>query len=102
MILHHVPDGTGLLIVAASSLQANVLCHSNLYMIDVAAVPYWLENTIGEAEHKNVLHCFLTQIMIDTIDLFFPKDLCHLTVELTRRGKIVSKGLFDNDTRPAL
>src|SRR5690349_9220234 len=38
--------------------------------------------------------------MVDAINLVFVQDLAELLVELFRRGQIVTKRLFDDDSRP--
>ena len=44
-------------------------------MIDVAAVPDRLEDSVGEAERQDVLHRFFAQIVVDAVDLLFVGDL---------------------------
>ena len=70
-------------------------------MVDVLPVPEWLEDAVCEAKHEQVLHRLLAEIMIDAIDLVFPKELVQRSVELTGRLEIASEGLLDDHTAKA-
>ena len=50
-------------------------------MVDVSAIPDRLEHAVGEAEHQNVLHRFLAEIMIDAINLMFFRRLQQLRIQ---------------------
>ena len=71
-------------------------------MVNVAPVPDWLKNAVGQAEDKDVLHRFFTKVVVDTVDLFFFENPANLAVKFARRCQVMSKGLFDDDTRPSL
>ncbi len=79
VIGNHVAHGAGGFVIAAARFHADRLRHGDLDMIDVAAIPDGLEDSIRETEHQNVLDGFLAQVMIDAVDLFFAEngaDLC--------------------------
>src|SRR6266487_2038433 len=102
MVLDHVADGPRLFIVATTPLQTEVLCHRDLYVIDITSVPHRLKDAVRQAEDQDILHGLFAQVVVDTIDLFLAKHFSNLAVEFFRRSQIVSERLFDNDTCPAL
>jgi hypothetical protein len=81
-------------------LHAQGLGYRDLHVIDIAAVPYGLENTIGESKNEYILNCFFAEIMIDSVDLVLAQDLEKLPVEILRGLQIVAKGLLDHDPPP--
>src|SRR5260370_23573833 len=80
MILHHIADSPRLFIIAGTALYTDIFRHGDLHTVDIATVPNWLEDTISQAEDEDILHCLLTQIMVDTIDLLFLENFPNLTV----------------------
>src|SRR4026208_1931203 len=71
-------------------------------MVNVISVPQRFKDGIGKARDQNVLHCFFTQIMVNTIDLFLVQGFVDLFIQVARRLQISAKWLFDDDTSPAL
>ena len=71
-------------------------------MIDVAAVPNRLENSISEAERQNILYSFFPQIMIDTINLVLANAAQQLLVKGLGRFQIVAKRLLYDHSPPVL
>src|SRR5208337_5422460 len=63
MVLDHVSEGASFIIIDPSVLYSHLLRHRNLDIVDVSAIPYWLEEGICEAECQDVLHSFLSEIM---------------------------------------
>ncbi len=57
--------------VAAAAFHAYGFSNGNLHVIDVAAVPDGLEDSVGKAERHDVLHGLFAQIVVNTINLFF-------------------------------
>ena len=74
MILDHVAQGPGLIIIMAPVFHADLFGHGDLDMIDVASVPDRLKQGIGKAEGQDILDGLLTQIVVDTKNLGFVKD----------------------------
>ena len=61
--------------VAAAAFHADGFGHRDLHVVDVAAVPDRLEDSVGEAERHDVLHGLFAEIVIDAVDLLFVGDL---------------------------
>ena len=59
------------IVIAAAQLDAEFLGHRDLHMIDVAAIPHRLENSVRKAKRQNVLNGFFSEIMVDAEDLLF-------------------------------
>ncbi len=74
MVLHHVAQCPGPVIVSSTVLHPHCLRHGDLHMVDIAPVPKRLEKRVGEAEGKDVLHRLLPQVVINPVDLGFGKE----------------------------
>jgi len=59
-------------------------------MIDVTTIPERFKDSICETEHHDVLNGFFTQVVIDAIDLLFPKNSQHFPIECARRFQIAT------------
>ena len=73
----------------------------DLHMVDEIAVPHRLEDAVGEAEHQDVLHGFLAQVVVDAEDLVFGEDLVDGGVEVAGGFQAGAEGLFDDDAAGA-
>ena len=71
MVLHHVAERAGVIVVAAAMLDAHRFGDGDGHIVDVAPVPDRLEERIGKTERQDVLHRFLAEIMINPEDLGF-------------------------------
>src|SRR6476620_113661 len=100
MVRHHVAKRTGLILIIAPMLAPETFGHRNLHMVNVPAIPNWLENAVAESKHENVLDCFFTQIMIDAINLIFFQVLSQLAVQRFGGLQVMSERFFDNDALP--
>jgi hypothetical protein len=69
VILNHVPERSRPFVVPAAVLHTNGLRRGDLHMVDVVPIPYRFEDPIGEAEHQQVLHRLLAEIMVDAVHL---------------------------------
>src|SRR5579864_2700018 len=68
MILHDVPDGSGLVVETPAPLDTEVLSHGELHALDVFATPEGLQEQVGEPEEHHVAHRSLAQVVIDAKD----------------------------------
>ena len=100
MVGHHVTQSSGLVVVTAPLFHADRFGHRDLHMINVAAVPDRLENSVGEAERQDVLNSLFAQVMIDAIDLLLPGNVEELLVKRLRRFQIMPKRLLDDYPPP--
>ena len=73
MILHHVAQRAGAIVIAAAVFHAHLFGHRDRHVVHVAPVPDRLEQRIGETERQNVLHGLLAQVMVDAEDLRFAR-----------------------------
>ena len=96
MARHHVAQRPRRIVKLASLLDANRLRHGDLDMIDVIAVPHRLEETVGKAEHHDVLHGLLSEIVVDAVGLALSEHAEDLAVERLGRAEIVAERLLNN------
>ena len=101
MVLHHVAQRTGFLVITATVADADFFADGELDGIHRFAVPEALENGIGKAEHQNVLHGFLAQIMVDAEHLRLVRVTRQLFVERPRRFEVMAERFFHHQTLPA-
>ena len=57
---------------------------------------------LREAEHQDVLHRLLAQVMVDAEDLLLVGVAGQLAVQLARRLQVVAERFLDHDPLPAL
>src|SRR5436309_8446457 len=66
MVLDDVADRSHFLVEAPASLDVERLGHGDLHVVDVVSVPDRLEERVRESEIEEILHRFLTEVMVDT------------------------------------
>lgn len=97
MVLQHVTERTGFVVVVGTSGNARLFRHGNLHVIDVIAVPERLDERVGEAEHQEILDRFLAQIMINPVNLFLVEGVVQQPVQLPGAVDVFAEGLFHHD-----
>jgi hypothetical protein len=68
-------------------------------MIDVAGVPQRLEQRVGEAQRHQVLHRFLTEVVVDAVEMVLVEGVRELGVQGAIAGELVAQRLLDHETR---
>ncbi len=108
VVLHHVAQGADALEVAGARGdhlagvgvvlgQALLLGHGDLDVVDVLAVPERLEDAVGEAQHQQVLHRLLAEVMVDTIRLALRKGLGDGGDHFAGAVEVAADRLLDDD-----
>ncbi len=87
-------------VVAAALFDADGFGDGDLDVVDVAAVPDGLEDSVGEAKRQDVLDGFFAEVVIDAVDLAFGGNFEKLLVEGFGGIEIVAERLFDDDAAP--
>ncbi len=101
MVLHHVAQRAGALVVRGAVLDTDGLCGGDLDVIDIAAIPHRFEHAVAKPEHQQVLDGLLPEIVIDAIDLIFVEMLVREAIERTRAVEIRAERFLDDDAAPA-
>jgi hypothetical protein len=86
MVLHHVAQSAGLVVIADAVLQPHRLGHCDLHVVNMGRVPERLVQRVGEPQRHQVLHRLLAEIVVDAEDLVLVEDAADRVVELARRG----------------
>ena len=102
MVLDHVAQGAGAIVVAATVADAQAFRNRDLHVVDVTTVPDRLHDAVGEAEDEDVLDGLLAQVMVDAVNVVFAEDRVDDAVQLAGRGQVDAERLLDNHTRPAV
>ena len=97
VILHHVAERAGPLVIAAPSLDPDLLGDGDLHAVDVAAVPERFLHRVGEAEGEDVLHRLLAQIVIDTVDLRLGEAFGQKDVQIVGGVVVVPERLLADE-----
>ena len=97
MVLNHVAQHAGFLVVGAAAFQADGFSHGDLDGVDVASVPDGFENDVGEAQDKDVLNGLFSEIVVDSVDLRFVEDVVGDVVESLGSGEVAAERLLDDD-----
>src|SRR3546814_8717293 len=91
MVGHHVPQRAGGIVEAPAMLDADRLGGRDLNAMDMVAIPYRLEQAVGEAQHHDVLDRLLPEEMVDAVDLAFVGQLQDPRVERPRSEEHTSE-----------
>ncbi len=75
MVLNHVTQLAGLIEVAPTALDTDLLGHGDLYVRNMVLVPLGFEQAVGEAQGDEVLYRVLAQIVVDAINAVFREKL---------------------------
>ena len=88
MVLDDISRGSNAVVVAGPSADTDVLGHCDLNVVDVIAVPDWLEHLVGKAKRQNVLNRLFAKVMIDAKNRILWENSFHNLVELSSGLKI--------------
>ena len=80
MVLKHVPEGTGPVVIAPALSNANTFGTGNFHMSDIVAVPKGFEDAVGKTGHQEVLYGLLAQVMVNPVYLGFPEVLLQAMI----------------------
>mmetsp|Transcript_9038 Transcript_9038/g.25336 ORF Transcript_9038/g.25336 Transcript_9038/m.25336 type:complete len:544 (-) Transcript_9038:129-1760(-) len=100
VVLHDVPDDAVVVEVAPAALGAEVLAEDDLHVADELPVPQGLEHEVAEAQHDEVLHQFLAQVVVDAVDLLLREVLPERAAELGAALAVAAEGLLHDHARP--
>ena len=73
--------------------------HSDLYVVNIIAIPDRLKDAIAETKGQNILHRFFAEIMIYAVNLAFREDRAELVIDNPGRGAVLAQRLLDDDAR---
>lgn len=99
MVLQHVADCPGAVVVGAAVLYTQRLANTDLYVVDLIVAPHRLQQGIGEAQGHQVLHGFLAQVVVDAEYLVFLQHCANRFVDGGSRFQRMADRLFQHDAR---
>jgi hypothetical protein len=99
VVLDHVAQRAGLLVIATAPLDAGGLGNRDLHVIDRLAAPGPLDHRVGEPEDEDVLHRLLAEVVVDPEHLRLVEDVAHRAGELAGARKVVADRLLEHDPR---
>ena len=101
MVLQNVAQRARLLVEGAAPLNTDGLCHRDLHVVDVAAVPDRLKDKVAEAEDQDVAHRLFPKVVVDAVNLRLAEDFANFPVQLDGRLEVAAERLLNDDTSPA-
>ncbi len=101
MVLNHVTEGAGGVVIRAAFFHAHRFACSDLDVIDETMIPEWLKNGIGEPQHHDVLGGFFAEVVIDAVDGVFVENVAHCFIECVGRCLVLPERFLDDDAGPA-
>ena len=102
MILDHIARCTACIIIASARADPEAFRHRDLHTINVFAIPEWLEDRVTKSLHKQILHGFLPEVVVDTVNLSFLEDAADHLIQLMSRLQVPAKRFFDDNLRGKL
>src|SRR6202012_5268802 len=97
VILHNVANCAGGVVEGAAALNTEILGHGDLDALDVVAIPEGLHEGVCEAEHEEVVHRALAEVMVDTKYVYFVEGFVENLIQFASGFEVAAKGLFDDD-----
>ena len=101
MVLEHVAEDPGAVVIAASLAHVHVFGRRNLHVAHVIAIPDRLENGVGKSKDEDVLNRLFAQVMVNTVDLILAAHGVQLAVERPRRVEVAPERLFHDQPPPS-
>ena len=101
VVLHHVAQRAGAVVVAAAAADAERLGGGDLHVVDAVGVPERLEERVGEAGDQQVLDALLAEVVVDPEDLVLLEHGADRVVDLAGRGQVVAERLLEHQPRGA-
>mmetsp|Transcript_5526 Transcript_5526/g.9576 ORF Transcript_5526/g.9576 Transcript_5526/m.9576 type:complete len:218 (+) Transcript_5526:1206-1859(+) len=101
VVLDDVADDPVLVEVPSPPVRPKVLLEDDLDRLDILAAPQRLEHQVGEAQHDQVLHQLLRQVVVDPVNLVLGEVAAERLRKEAGRLGVASEGLLDDGARPA-
>ena len=102
MVLDHVAERAGPVVVARPGSDAEILGDGYLDVGDPITIPDRLEQRVGEPEHQKVLDRGLAEVVVDPVNPALVKALVEDGVERHRGLQVDTEGLLHHQTGPTL
>lgn len=100
MILHHIANDSEFVEISAATLRAERFLEGNENRRDVLTIPCRVEELIAESDGHQVLHHFLAQVMVNTVELILSEERGQMIAENLGARRVLSERLLDDDTTP--
>ena len=101
VVLDHVPHRAFMIVEGPTPpFHADCFCHGDLHVLDMFPVEERLENGVAEPEGQNVLNGFLSQVVVNAIDLVGAEKTFKGLVQFYSARQIMPKGFLDDDAGP--
>src|SRR5579885_3482978 len=100
MVLDHIGQRTGFLIIGPASFDADRFRCRDLNVIYVPAIPERFKYPIAETKSEDILNSLFTEVVINAIDIRFTKNLVELIAQLARARQVVPERFLDDQAPP--
>ncbi len=97
MVLEHVADGAGALIVLSAFPDAFVFVDGHVYFPDIAVVPDGIEDRVREAQGEEVADHVLREVVVEAVDLGFVEVAGDERVQAFRRCGVEAERFLERE-----
>ena len=98
VILHHIAQRTCRFIESAALFDTQIFYGCDFYVVDIVTVPERFEDAVSKTESQYILGCFLTEKMVDTVNLMLIEYRGIRFIQFTCRFEIITERFLDDDT----
>src|ERR1039458_9517107 len=102
MILDHIVQRAGFLVVGAAAFHADGFGTRNLDVVHIPAIPQRLEDAVAEAERQDVLDGLFAEIVVDAVDFRFVERFVQPAAQFACAFEIVPERFLHYPTPPPL
>ncbi len=101
MILNHIAQSTGSIIVSSAVAYTDFLRSCDFYSVYITPIPHRLKKSIGKPGYHNILNRFFAKIMVDPVNLMLKKSAVKFIIQFHGSFVTVSKRFFHYQTLPS-
>ena len=94
--MDHVPQLAGLVKIPPAALDAHLLRHRDLDMVNGVVIPVGGENGVGKPQGQQIHDRFLAQVMVDPVNLVLGEAPGDGVVDLLGGGQVTANGFFQH------
>ena len=101
MVLHHVTNDSKLVKISTATLGTEWFLESDGDAGNMVPVPCGSEDHVTKPQTDEVLDHLFAKIVINPVELILSEQFLKMIAEVGRAGRVLAKGLLNNNSCPA-